>query len=169
MKAVTPLNPIEKVNFPTPVAEEMPTRLRERYRDYIKEELPLLAKIIDAHWTAQEANISGMTGEMGMPSGFGNYGAMSAMSSMSAAMPNSTMSVPGTMGTDPITGKPIVDTSKVLWQTQDQSSLMAQYDWRARNNDRLPTTLDVLYAGTTRSSRKSRTSALERAWVSVWA
>ncbi|HRX77917.1 MAG TPA: hypothetical protein P5307_02585, partial [Pirellulaceae bacterium] len=50
---VDKLRPIEETMlFPTPPANELRLEYREEYRDYIKEELPKLAKIIGAPWGA---------------------------------------------------------------------------------------------------------------------
>ena len=51
--AVEPLKPIEAtVKFPTPPNEELRLEFRNRYRDYIRDELPKLAEIIGAVWGA---------------------------------------------------------------------------------------------------------------------
>jgi hypothetical protein len=128
MAAVKPMNPIERVKFPTPTAEELAPRLRERYRDYIKEDLPKLAQIIDANWliqveTAQDPSLASM------PGGFGG-----------ATMPGA-----GMTGATDANGNPIDDTSKVLWNSSDQQALFARYDWSTRP-DKVPRTIDVLYA-----------------------
>ena len=49
--AVEPLKPIEaKVEFPTPPNQELKMEFRNRYRDYIRKELPKLAEIIGSEW-----------------------------------------------------------------------------------------------------------------------
>ena len=123
------LTPIEKVKFPTPTSDELNIRLRELYRNYIRNDLPKLAKIIDAHWLVQEEGA--VLDATGAPPGYpGAYGSGSG--------------VPGS-GVDPATGALLEDTSKVNWRTEDQQALFARYDWRT-NREKAPRTIDVLYA-----------------------
>ena len=68
--AVEPLKPIEaKIDFPTPPTQELKMEFRNRYRDYIRKELPKLAEIIGAEWRVGGSSLrgSGMAGGMGMP------------------------------------------------------------------------------------------------------
>ncbi len=86
--AVEPLVPIEaKVDFPTPARQELKVDFRNRYRDYIKKELPKLAKIIGAEWQA------------GLTSGSG-YGGWSSgmMPGAGSMMPGSGSMMPGSTG-----------------------------------------------------------------------
>ena len=48
----------ENMTFPTPPADELRLEYREEYRDYIKDELPKLAKIIGAKWMAQSGGVA---------------------------------------------------------------------------------------------------------------
>ncbi|MHB9066308.1 MAG: hypothetical protein ACYC4B_21120 [Pirellulaceae bacterium] len=94
--AVEPLKPIEaKVEFPTPPQQELKMEFRNRYRDYIRKELPKLAEIIGAEWrVAAESSGSGtgMPG-MGMP-GMGMPGmGMPGMGMPGMGMPG--MGAPG--------------------------------------------------------------------------
>ncbi len=76
--AVEPLKPIEaKVEFPTPQAQELKMEFRNRYRDYIRKELPKLAEIIGAEWGG---GLQSPGGGMGMPgmAGGGGYPGMSS-------------------------------------------------------------------------------------------
>ena len=51
ISAVEPLKPIEAtVKYPTPAEEELKLEFRNRYRDYIRDELPKLAEIIGSQW-----------------------------------------------------------------------------------------------------------------------
>lgn len=70
--AVEQLKPIEaKLDFPTPPEQELLPGLRNRYRDYIRKELPKLADIIGAEWKvgAGGGAASGMGGGSMMPGG----------------------------------------------------------------------------------------------------
>jgi hypothetical protein len=160
--AVRPFNPIEKLTFPTPATQEIRVHLRERYRNYIHAELPKLAEIIGARWTVTEEQISSMSGMGGMGAmggmpgdggygsagfGGGGFGAMATGAMQGSGMPGETYGSTGMPGMmiDPITGEQIVDNSKVLWNSQDQSMIMTRYSWQA-HKDKVPLTLDVLYA-----------------------
>ena len=114
---VDPLRPIEeKVAYPPQPQDELRLEYREEYRDYIKDELPKLAKIIGANWTA-----SG-----GGPASTGpNFG--------------------GTQMGPTARSKPMTDGSIVKWDSSDQSRLISQFDWSG-TRDKLPQTLDILYA-----------------------
>ncbi|MHB8969730.1 MAG: hypothetical protein ACYC3X_06055 [Pirellulaceae bacterium] len=69
--AVEPLKPIEsKVDFPTPPKQELKMEFRNRYRDYIRKELPKLAEIIGAEWRVGQQS-SGNGGGMGLDTGMG--------------------------------------------------------------------------------------------------
>ena len=76
--AVEPLKPIEaKVEFPTPKSQELKMEFRNRYRDYIRKELPKLAEIIGAEWGGGQQSSGGGMGMPGMASG-GGYPGMSS-------------------------------------------------------------------------------------------
>lgn len=62
--AVKDKRPIEKVPVATPVSMAIPDGLRRRYRDFIEDELPSLAKTIGATWYAR----NGVQPELGGPS-----------------------------------------------------------------------------------------------------
>ncbi|MDA1055550.1 MAG: hypothetical protein O3C40_34575, partial [Planctomycetota bacterium] len=119
------LRPIEgTTTFPMPANDELRVSLREDYRDYIKEDLPKLAKIIGAQWlgTAQggEGGGPGVGGEAGGTYGGGNRPGQPAPSS----------------GAENVI---------VQWDAGDQSRLISQFDW-SHTPDKLPQTLDILYA-----------------------
>ncbi|MEO8498614.1 MAG: hypothetical protein ABI614_26425, partial [Planctomycetota bacterium] len=121
------LRPIEEtMTFPTPAADELRISLREDYRDYIKDELPKLAKIIGAPWLAT-AQGGAMGGDMGMSTGTGT--------------------TPGYGGGAPNMMVPPTRAEKVIvqWDAADQSRLKSQFDW-SHTPDKSPQTLDILYA-----------------------
>ena len=90
ISAVEPLKPIEaKLDFPTPPQQELKVELRNRYRDYIRQELPKLADIIGAEWRVGQqgggaSGMTGMGGGSGMPGmpGMGGMGGGSMMPGM---------------------------------------------------------------------------------------
>lgn len=106
---------------------------RERYRDYIKEELPKLAGIIGSKWTAKKASGGG-----GSDYGFdtescGGYGDCGGES--------------GGYG-DPGVGNPLIPKEKpplVQWDTANQSQILGSFDWSSSANQ-TPTTKELLYA-----------------------
>jgi hypothetical protein len=125
--SVNKLRPIEKVPVTgagmVPIASDLPQRLKEEYRDFIKEELPTLAKIIGTDWRVTAAAGTDGTGGMGgaMPGGFG--GAMPG--GFGGAMPGG-FSGDGGAGlsgqTTDAFGNPIssLDPSIVRWNPTNQ-------------------------------------------------
>lgn len=106
----------------------MKTQLCELYRDYIKEELPKLAEIIGAEWTAQEGGAAG-----GMPSfaGGGDFGMEGG-----GGAPGMGMGRGGVMMKRPV----------VEWDSANQQMIQSKsFDWSKRPNNR-PTPREVLYA-----------------------
>jgi hypothetical protein len=119
---------IERMQYPTPPEKELLETLREHYRDYIKLELPKLAEIIGAKW-APGGETGGMDGGFGAFGGFGGFGGASVA-------PTSTPD------------EEIEDDRDypVLWDTGDQAGLQSsRFDW-STTNEKLPTTLEILYA-----------------------
>ncbi|UUO05896.1 hypothetical protein M4951_21325 [Blastopirellula sp. J2-11] len=101
------------------------TSLCELYRDYIKEELPKLAEIIDAKWTAQEGGGRGMD----------------AYSATDYAFEGG-----GPMGGAGIGGVGLVKRPVVEWDSANQQKIQSEnFDWSKRPNNR-PTPREVLYA-----------------------
>lgn len=127
---VDPLRPIEeKTTFPTPITEELLPTMREEYRDYIENELPKLAKIIGASWGG------GAQSAQGSP-----YGP-----SMGAGMGAGGEAAGGYGGRGAMLGRSADESYIVEWDPGDQSRLKSQFVW-AHTADKLPTTLDILYA-----------------------
>lgn len=111
--------------------KELPTRLRELYRDYIKEELPKLAEIIGAKWAPQGgAGGSGMGAEYGISGGYEaatDYGMAGGMEGMGGAIP-------------------LEKPPLVVWNPANQGAIQAKsFDWSQQLNN-TPTTKEVLYA-----------------------
>ncbi|MCU0959562.1 MAG: hypothetical protein MUF48_05610 [Pirellulaceae bacterium] len=157
--AVEPLKPIElKVDFPTPATQELKMEFRNRYRDYIRRELPKLAEIIGAEWrVGQQAGMGGMggmgamggmmgpmmgmAGPGGMPPGLGPTQDLSGGTAGYPGGPTGGSPYGGMMGPygRGLTGEenPIV----VEWASTSQSEIQASsFNWTS------PTTLQVLYA-----------------------
>ena len=125
IKEVEKLRPIEqKVPFPTPDGQEIRSRFREDYRDYIQQELPQLAAMIGSEWKA----VDDAPAEAASPSGGGLFGG-------------------GTPAAAPDTPTPEADDKLiVVWNgTNQKKILQSSFDWSHRR-DGVPTTLDVLYA-----------------------
>lgn len=117
--SVQTLRPIEKVAYPTPAPQPVSDTLRRRYRDFIEDELPKLATIIDAKW---QANRDPGGNGFGQPS----------------------TNPAGPTGPD---GRPIgeVDRSMVLWNPANQKEILdSHYIFTTRES--APETLEVLYA-----------------------
>ncbi len=137
-RAVEPLRPIEaKVAFPTPAPAELPRDLRSEYANYVENELPKLAEIIGARWTAVAA-------DDGSGFGGGQYGAGTSYSQSSSSQYGA--GAPGAQGPygGPETRVPL-EAPVVEWTQADQSQLMAKFHW-AKQPGGVPTTLQVLYA-----------------------
>ncbi|MFW6168956.1 MAG: hypothetical protein ACODAD_00600, partial [Planctomycetota bacterium] len=150
--AVEKLIPIEtKVEYPT---EQEPLKLdfRNRYRDYIREEMPLLAEIIGAEWRAsgRASGDGGSYGEGGMGTGMGmgmgGYGGSSEYESDYEDQYGDQYgeSGGGYRGGSGQAGRgeesdPVI----VEWSPENQAQLQANsFNWGGRR----PTTLQVLYA-----------------------
>jgi hypothetical protein len=144
IRAVDQYRPIESFAdfvYPPPPEAEISVRFRERYRDYIKQELPKLADIIGAVWRAQ-AGAAGMSGgEMGDY----DYGGASGMGMSGMGMPGmGGMGMPSSGG--PSTPQDPTKREIVAWSANDQSLLQnGRFDWSSYP-DKAPKTLDVLYA-----------------------
>jgi len=125
IRAVAPLQPIEaEVEYPTPVEQELSQNFKERYRDYIKEELPKLAETIGSTWapTAGPGGASYGGGESGRSSVPFIGGELSGQV------------------TNP------EDELLVIWNPQNQSQIQQErFDW-SNKPGKVPSTLDVLYA-----------------------
>lgn len=141
LAAVDKYRPIEKLPFPTPKTQEIETDLRELYRDFIKGELPKLAKIVDARWMATAAAAGGGSGsgmeggEMDGYPGMGS-GGMGGFPGMGGGGYGGATTSRDEAGPEPI----------VIWNPSDQSSLQStRFDWSRRKGS-TPTTLDILYA-----------------------
>lgn len=122
--------PIELVEYNSG-REPLRRDLREAYRDYIKLELPKLAQIIGSPWQASAKAGGGGGGPGGA---MGTMGSMGSMGSMSGG------------GGDP-SGAKSADTGRYIiqWDSGDQSALQTRFDW-SKKPDKVPNTLDVLYA-----------------------
>ncbi|MFN0021015.1 MAG: hypothetical protein ACKVP0_22375, partial [Pirellulaceae bacterium] len=127
---VDPLRPLEKVKPPESAKDEiLPTNLRERYRDYIENELPKLAKKIDAVWRVPAGPIASSSGGM-MGGADGGAGGMLGGAMPGGAMPGGAMGGYGGMpgmglpGGADATGQMTAEmlNEKVVWSTQDQTA-----------------------------------------------
>ncbi len=160
--AVEPLKPIEaKVEFPTPPNQELKMEFRNRYRDYIRKELPKLAEIIGSEWRAgvsSSAGYPGMGSGGGMPPGAGGgmRPAMGGMMGPGAMSGSSGMGggggYPGMSGRSPMRSGPGYGSGAGLRGADDSPIVV---EWNASNQGALqttsmnwtsPTTLQVLYA-----------------------
>jgi len=112
---------IERVDPEANPEDEMRISLRERYRDYIKYELPKLARDIGARWdVSATAADSGFSTHVGV--GFSSTSRPSAQTAAPA------------------------DDSIVHWNPSNQADLQARhFDWSAQP-DRAPSTRQVLYS-----------------------
>jgi hypothetical protein len=116
-------------------------RLRERYRDYIKEELPKLAERTGAKWAPQgggRSTAGGYSGGYEEPGGYsGGY------KDIVGSMPGGEYGGGGTLGgRGMIREKPPL----VVWNASNQGAIQADsFDWASRTNN-TPTTKEVLYA-----------------------
>ncbi|MEZ6087198.1 MAG: hypothetical protein R3C05_04025 [Pirellulaceae bacterium] len=124
--------PIETTTeFPMPSNQEVDTSLRYRYKEYIENELPGLAEVVGAKWTADFEKASGM--------GMGSLGGMEASGSgAEMMMPESGLESGSGMAL------PKESDTLVIWQTGSQSQLLDQmFPWRSKE---VPSTLDILYS-----------------------
>lgn len=136
-RAVEPLRPIEaKVEFPTPDSQEIPRDLRSEYANYVENELPKLAKIIGARWTA-------VTADDGTGFGGGQYGSSARYGQASGTQYGPSARGPYGEG-GPNAGVP-EEAPVVEWSQADQAQLMAKFTWTKQPGG-VPTTLQVLYA-----------------------
>lgn len=146
--AVEKLMPIEtNVEYPT---EQEPLKIdfRNRYRDYIREEMPVLAEIVGAEWkvstAASSGGMDGYSGEAGMGMDYGGSSDYEEGSGYEEGYSEyseyggeygSGSGYPGRREEE----DPIV----VEWSKQNQSELQAAcFNWAGQR----PTTLQVLYA-----------------------
>lgn len=128
LRMVERLRPIETtVPGPTEQAREiLPQDLRAEYANYIKEELPKLASIIHAEWTAKQA----------ASSGFGGSGYDMGGSAAEYSMPDEGMNY-GYGGSTRREANPYV----VDWSQANQSQILGKFTWPGA-----PTTLQIVYA-----------------------
>jgi hypothetical protein len=159
--AVEPLKPIEaKVEYPTPPDQELKMEFRNRYRDYIRKELPKLAEIIGSQWgvgVQSSSGYSGMGSGGGMPPGSDSMGpgtggmmgpgTMSGLPGMGSGGGYPGMGGGSSMGPGPGYGSGTrlrsADDSPIVveWNSSNQAALQAtSMNWTS------PTTLQVLYA-----------------------
>lgn len=136
LAAVEPLRPIEeKFNeYPTPPAKEIHLELRQEYANYIEIELPKLAKVIGAKWSAVAP-----AGEGGFGEGNSAYAEMSS-NSFGASPFGAGMGPGGPNGQRAAQEEIVVD-----WNSSNQSLLMSRFTWTKQPGG-APTTLQVLYA-----------------------
>jgi hypothetical protein len=122
---IVPPPAVPPVALPPPLVDLLREH-REEYRNYIKDELPNLAKKIGAPWkaTAQLADSGGASG---------------------FAPPSLDVATPGQI-LDPNTGQPILalDTSVVLWDQANQQEILQTHFGLALKNP-LPSTAEILY------------------------
>jgi len=116
----------------------LPVRLRERYRDYIKEELPKLAERVGAKWAPQGGGTRGGAAGYGGGEGYGGY---EETPSYTGGMEYEGLGGAG-RGRGPLREKPPL----VIWNPSNQGAIQADsFDWTSRDNN-TPTTKEVLYA-----------------------
>ncbi len=134
--------------------KELPVRLRELYRDYIKEELPKLAEIIHARWAPSS---NGMGGGGGDNFGLGGFeGGGLGMGGFEGGGPGM-----GLGGQNQLEKPPLV-----MWNPANQTNIQSKsFDWSGNNAGNMggdglggpngaagaggrnvPTTKEVLYA-----------------------
>ena len=129
--AVNKLRPIEAIPVTAggqiDIKHDLSSDLRVQYRNYILEDLPVLATTIGTKWLAN-STAPGGDGASGM-----------------SAIPGSSGTPPG-FGGDTTGGRPVeVDTSIVVWpQSSQQEILTTHFGFTSKTE--LPTTLEVLYA-----------------------
>ncbi|QDV68590.1 hypothetical protein Poly24_23000 [Rosistilla carotiformis] len=126
--------PIETTTeFPMPEIDQVDQTLRHRYKLYIEGQLPGLAEVVGAKWTADfkaASNAAGMG--MGMGAGGMEMGFQEPMG----------MGGPGEFGVGPAVSKE--PDTLVNWSTASQAMLLEQvFPWRTKE---APSTLDVLYS-----------------------
>ncbi|PQO47095.1 hypothetical protein [Blastopirellula marina] len=149
-------NPIEALpsdeDGETAKGSELSNSLRELYRDYIKEELPKLADIIDSNWTPTGgAGGGGMSGGgyglggggMDGGSGFGDQG-FGIGGSSGAGEGGYDGGYGGGRGIGGNEGPQKIPL--VVWNSANQGAIQAKsFDWGGRQNN-TPTTKEILYA-----------------------
>ena len=111
---------------------------RERYRDYIKEELPKLADVIGAKWTA----VKGASG------GGGDYGFDCYDCGDCGGYDCGGYDCCDCGGYDSGAGGPLAAKEPaplVQWSSANQSQILGSFDWTSRPNQ-TPTTTELLYA-----------------------
>lgn len=134
---VDKLRPIEKIAVTgtgqVGFKDDLPRDYREEYRNFMEDELPMLAETIKARWV-----VSTLGGD---PAGGGPPGAGGGFA---GAAPGGGYAAGGAI--DPTTGQPLlVDDSVVLWNSSNQQEILAtHFGFTMRQT--LPTTLEVLYA-----------------------
>ena len=159
---VETFKPFESLSYPTDPKQELVRVYRERYRDYIREELPKLAAIAGARWRAPQFSGSnpmggggsggyggetggmgyGMGGMGGMGAGYGTGGMGAGYGMPGGGMTGPGMRRPGANDSE----KELVKEEIVRWDPQDQARLQnMRFDW-SNNPDKAPKTLDILYS-----------------------
>jgi hypothetical protein len=135
-----PLKPIElKVDFPTPMAQEIEGSLRSRYRLYIKNQLPKLAEIVRAKWTADFEKGGG--GGMSMMGSGGGGGGQVFNPFSGGGYADMMRGRGGAGGTEASAS----DDSLITWSSANQQGLIdTLFPWRVKEEP--PTTLEVLYS-----------------------
>ncbi len=156
------------VKYPTPAAEELKAEFRNRYRDYIKDELPKLAEIIGAVWHLSTTSsgpaggmggypgMGGMGGGMsgGMSGGMGGYPGMSPGAGMPSS-PGMPMGAGMSMGPGGGMMSDMGSRSGLMARGSDSAESRVVVEWSQSNQSALqaasfnwtyPTTLQVLYA-----------------------
>ncbi len=113
--------------------KQLPTRLRELYRDYIKEELPKLADMIGAKWAPTSTG--------------GAYGGAGGYDSGESYYDPGPSGYGGGSGYGQAGGQlPMEKPPLVVWNPSNQGALQQKsFDWSQRANN-TPTTQEVLYA-----------------------
>ena len=160
VNAILQGNPIEALPSEedmesTTKAKELPNSSRELYRDYIKEELPKLADIIDSNWTPTGGGSGG-----GM-SGGGGYGIGGGMGGMDGGtgFGDQGFGIGGAGGAGEggygggYGGGPGAGANEgpqkiplVIWNPTNQGAIQAKsFDWAGRQSN-TPTTKEILYA-----------------------
>jgi hypothetical protein len=127
--------PIESIAYPLPPENEIKRELREHYRDYIKQELPKLAKIIGAKWQVSLQS-----------SGGGGYGGGSYGSDYGGGYGTEGYDTGATYGTEGYGSggnRPAEPEYIVNWNSSNQGHLQnTRFDWGTLP----PSTLEMFYA-----------------------
>ena len=118
--------PIENfVEFPTEESDELETTLRKQYKNYIYKQLPKLAGVADAEWTAA----------------FDQSNAMDMLGGMGGGQSRSGVGAGGTAEGVGITG--VTKESLVKWSDASQAALLGDlFPWRGGT----PSTLEIYYS-----------------------